>query len=311
MTNEKQWIEVAIPSDLEMAEMLVDILQTYGHQGVLIERDGFELTDRWEYDVPPATRFSVKAYFPLDEKALDRQNHIREAVRSLGEAIAEPEFRPLDEKDWASAWKAYYQPLRLGEHLYICPEWIDPSSRNDVQPDDILIRLDPGMAFGTGTHASTQLCLVACEALLKDLPAAQVLDLGCGSGILSVAAAKLGASYVLGLDIDEVAITATIENARLNQVATIVHAQTGSLESLLHAARRFDVALVNILAHVIIRMCDNGLGSVIRPGGVGIFSGLILEQADAVEAALRRTGLDPYARRTSEEWVVIEARRPH
>jgi ribosomal protein L11 methyltransferase len=165
------------------------------------------------------------------------------------------------------------------------------------------------MAFGTGTHPSTQLVLEATEDLLENWPGAKVLDLGCGSGILSILAAKMGAAHVLALDTDPIAVRATAENAAANHAADRITAQTGSLDSLLHAATRFDLALVNILAKVIIAMCGQGLSSVIRPGGIGVFGGIIDDQADEVEAALRSTGLTPYKRRMSGDWVVIEARR--
>jgi ribosomal protein L11 methyltransferase len=211
----------------------------------------------------------------------------------------------IDEEDWAEAWKANYHPLHLGRHIFIRPVWIEQPG----EPGDIVIALDPGQAFGTGTHPSTQLVLEAAEDLLENWPGARVLDLGCGSGILSIAAVKMGAAKVLALDTDPIAVRATQENATANDVADQIAAQTGSLDNLIHAATRFDLALVNILAKVIIGMCSQGLGSVLRPGGIGVFGGIIQEQADEVEAALRTTGLTPYKRRFSGEWVVIEARR--
>lgn len=311
-TLPKQWIEISLTTEGEYAEAIVDVLQKYGHQGVLIERPGFDLVDKWEEDIPPARELTVKAYMPADANAPDKQQQLRDALRYMNmiAPMPEPEFRYLEEEDWAEAWKVHYKPLRLGNRLYICPEWINPSTLEDLSEDDIIIRLDPGMAFGTGTHPSTQLCLVATEDIVGGRPGLSVLDLGCGSGILSIAAAKLGAAHVLALDIDDLAITSTNENAGRNGVADKIQAQSGSLESLVHAARRFDLALVNILARVIINMCDEGLGQIIRPNGVGVFGGIIYDQVDEVEAALRKTNLEPYKRRTSGEWVVVEARRP-
>jgi ribosomal protein L11 methyltransferase len=309
MTN---WIEVSVVTDGELAEAIVDVLQRYGHQGVSIERDGFELIERWEEEIPPVKNVTVRAYFAADASAPDKQQQLRDALRymSMITPMPEPEFRSLDDEDWAHAWKVHYKPVRLGRKLYICPQWIDPKSIEDLAEDDILIRLDPGMAFGTGTHPSTQLCMVAIEDISEGRPGLHVLDLGCGSGILSIAAAKLGASYVLGLDIEDIAITATLENAEINGVGDVIHAQSGSLDSLIHAARRFDVALVNILAKVIIRMCDAGLGDIFRPGGIGVFGGIIQDQAEEVEDALRKAGLEPYHRLYAGEWVVIQARKP-
>lgn len=302
------WIEIAVEVNGEAAEAVAEVLAEYGHQGVAIERLGPPL-DAWENEVPPAEKLVVKAYMPTDEHAADKQKFLRDAIRYMNMAlpIAEPTFRTIEEEDWAEAWKVHYKPLRLGKRVYIRPSWVDV---DDIQPDDVVLSLDPGMAFGTGTHPSTQLCLMATEEILEGRPGLSVLDLGCGSGILSIAAILLGANHALALDTDELAVEVTKENAERNKVADRIETLQGSLETVLHAARRFDVAQVNILAKVIIPMCEQGLGQVIRPGGVGIFGGMIDTQADEVEAALKSTGLEPYKRLTSADWVVIMARRP-
>ncbi|NLE51343.1 MAG: 50S ribosomal protein L11 methyltransferase [Chloroflexi bacterium] len=302
------WVEVSVEVDGEAAEAVADLFARYGHQGVAIEQAGFPL-EVWPDEIPPATRLLVRAYFPDDERAEDARQKLREAVYYLGRLypIPEPQFRVVREEDWANAWKAHYHPLRLGQRLYIRPAWTKVPDR---QPDDVVLVMDPGMAFGTGTHPTTQLCLIALEDAVAGRPALDVLDLGAGSGILGIAALKLGARHVLALDTDPIAVSATLENAERNEVADRLTAQVGSLETLQSTARHFDLALVNILAKVIIAMCDQGLGRVLRPGGVGLFSGIIAEQADEVEAALRRTGLEPVSRRSQGDWVVIEARKP-
>ncbi len=301
------WIEVAITVDGEGAEAVAELLERYGHQGVAIEQGGYDL-DLWEDESPPAQQLVVKAYLPADEAAHDKQEQIRQALGYMNMAlpIPAPTFKTVYETDWAEAWKAHYKPLRIGRRVYIRPSWLEATDSTET---DIVIALDPGMAFGTGTHPSTQLCLMASESLLEARPFVDVLDLGCGSGILAIAAAKLGAGKILAIDIDEIAVDVTKQNTLYNGVSDQITVQTGSLESLLHAARRFDLALVNILAKVIIQMCAQGLGQIIRPQGVAVFGGIILEQADEVEAALRQTGLTPYARRTLGDWVVIEAQR--
>ncbi len=302
------WVEVSVEVDGEAAEAVADLFARYGHQGVAIEQAGFPL-EVWPDEIPPATRLLVRAYFPDDGRAEDARQKLREAVYYLGRLypIPEPQFRVVREEDWANAWKAHYHPLRLGQRLYIRPAWTKVPDR---QPDDVVLVMDPGMAFGTGTHPTTQLCLIALEDAVAGRPALDVLDLGAGSGILGIAALKLGARHVLALDTDPIAVSATLENAERNEVADRLTAQVGSLETLQSTARHFDLALVNILAKVIIAMCDQGLGRVLRPGGVGLFSGIIAEQADEVEAALRRTGLEPVSRRSQGDWVVIEARKP-
>ena len=301
------WIEIAVEVDGEAAEAVAEVLERYGHQGVVIEQAGFFI-ETWEDEVPTPDKLTVKAYMPADAHAPDKQQQLRDALRYMGTLIQipEPTFKTLAETDWAEAWKQHYKPLRLGRRVYIHPSWI---TIDDAKADDVILALDPGMAFGTGIHPSTQLCLIAAEDILEARPNLDTLDLGCGSGILSIAAAKLGASKIIALDIEEIAIKVTQENAAINEVDHKIHAQTGSLESLLHAAKRFDLALVNILAKVIIAMCEDGLGRILRPGGVGVFGGIIHEQADDVESALRKTGLQPYKRRTSGDWVVIEASR--
>jgi len=305
-----RWIEVAMEVDGEAAEAVAEVLNRYGHQGVAIEQAGFFI-ETWEDEVPKPDKLIVRAYFPEDERADAAKTQLEEALYQLGRLypMPKPQYRVIDEQDWAEAWKVNYHPLRLGRRLFIRPLWVDEFG----QPGDIVIGLDPGMAFGTGTHPSTQLVLEAAEDLVEAMPGSQVLDLGCGSGILAIAAAKLGAAHILAIDTDPLAVRITDENAEVNQVAEKITSQLGSLDTLLDdghgQAQSFDLALVNILAKVIISMCGQGLGRIVKPGGIGVFGGIIEEQADEVENALRSTGLTPYKRRLSGDWVVIEARK--
>jgi ribosomal protein L11 methyltransferase len=301
-----RWIEVTLRVDGEAAEATAEILQRYGYQGVAVEHEGIPPDKLDEDQLPPATTLAVKAYLPDDERATETKTKLESALgyMNMMYPMPTPQYRIVEEADWAEAWKVHYHPVRIGKRLLIRPLWTEVP----LGPDDVEIALDPGMAFGTGTHPTTQLCLEALEDLL--VPGANVLDLGCGSGILSIAAAKLGAAHVLALDIDPVAVESSLENAKQNKAERIT-VQEGSLETVVTSARRFDLLLCNILARIIIQMCDEHLGDIVRPGGLAIFSGLIEEQADDVEAALRRTGLQPYARRQQGDWIVIEARRPN
>lgn len=301
------WIEIALSVDGEAAEAIAELLQRFGHQGVSVEQEGI-LPDRYdEGEVPPARRLTVRAYIPADERATEAKLQLERALghMRLMYPMPIPVYTIVHEEDWAEAWKAHYHPVRLGRRLVIRPRWIEL----ETSPDDVVLALDPGMAFGTGTHPTTQLCLEALEDLMQ--PGLRVLDLGCGSGILAIAAAKLGAAQVLALDLDPIAVRTTQENAQSNGAADRIIAQEGSLESVITSARRFDLVVVNILAKVIIAMCDQRLGDTVRPGGRAIFSGIIETQAEEVETALRKTGLEPVGRRQESDWVLIETLRPH
>jgi ribosomal protein L11 methyltransferase len=302
------WIEVKLNVDGESAEAVADLLQRYGHQGIYIEQSGI-IPDHWDEDqVPPPQELTICAYFLNDERADSVKAQLEDALAhmSLLYPMPRPTYTVLDETDWSQAWKAHYHPLRIGRNILIRPLWVEDLK---AEPDDIVVSLDPGMAFGTGTHPTTQLCLVALENLIG--PGMRVLDLGSGSGILSIAAARLGAASVLALDTDPIAIRSTQENATYNNVADKIIAQVGSLESVRTSSRRFDLIVVNILANVIIEMCSQGLGQTVRPGGLAIFSGIIQDQADSVEDALQATGLIPDKKHQDGDWIAIEAHRPH
>lgn len=302
-----RWIEVTLRVDGEAAEATAGVLQRYGYQGVAVEHEGIPPDKLDEDQIPPATTLAVRAYLPEDERAEEVKLQLENALgyMNMMYPMPTPEYRIVEEADWAEAWKVHYHPVRIGRRLLIRPLW----TQVELQPGDVEIALDPGMAFGTGTHPTTQLCLEALEDLL--VPSAKVLDLGCGSGILAIAAAKLGALHVYALDNDPIAVASAQENAEKNGAAEKITVQEGSLENLVTSARRFDLILVNILARIIIQMCGQHLGDIVRPGGLAVFSGIIEEQANDVEAALRSTGLQPYARRQQGDWVVIEARRPN
>lgn len=291
--------------DGESAEAVAEVLSRYGYQGIALEQEGImpEMYDDGE--APPAERLTLRAYLPVDAdvEAVKARLEAALGAMSLMYPMPTPTYTVVDEADWAETWKAHFQPVRIGRRLFIRPRWIEMQA----QPGDIELVLDPGMAFGTGTHPTTQLCLEALEALIP--PGAIVLDMGTGSGILAIAAAKLGASHILALDNDPVAVETAEANVRQNGLADRVTTGHGSLESIITSARRFDVIVVNIIARIIQEMCARGLGQTVRPGGLAIFSGITTEQVDEVEAALRAAGLAPYNRRQQGDWMVIEAQR--
>lgn len=298
-----RWIELSLLADGEAAEVIAQELHAFFHQGVSIEQADIESGKYDDGDVPPATRVIVRGYFADDSQAEATKANIERILGYLNMMypMPQPVYSFVDEEDWAEAWKAHYHPVRLGKRLLVRPRWIDVQTH----PDDIVLSLDPGMAFGTGTHPTTQLCLEAIEDLTQ--AGDEACDLGCGSGILAIAAAKFGAKHVIAVDIEEKAIEVTQENAQENGVAERITAYVGSLADLLERGETFDFLMVNILAKVIIPMCEQGLGQLVRPNGRAIFSGLIDTQVEDVERALRATGLTPTARRQLTDWMVIEA----
>jgi ribosomal protein L11 methyltransferase len=301
-----QWVEVSMRVDGEAAETIAQELQKWCHQGVAIEQADIE-EGKWDDgDTPPVSALIVRGYFSNDNDAEEKRYQIERALGfyNMMLPMPKPEWKVVADEDWADAWKKHYHPVRLGKRILVRPLWVEV----EPQEGDIMIALDPGMAFGTGTHPTTQLCLEALERQVST--SLDVLDLGCGSGILSIAAAKLGAGKVIAVDIDQLAVDATIENAEVNGVADKIHAYRGGLETVITSARRYDLVVVNILARIIIEMCDQHLGDTVRPGGKAIFSGIIAEQTEAVEAALVKTGLEPTGRFQQADWMVIEAKRP-
>jgi ribosomal protein L11 methyltransferase len=188
-----------------------------------------------------------------------------------------PQTRELAEEDWAEAWKKYYTILHIGKHLVIKPSWLEYTA----QPADIVVELDPGMAFGTGLHPTTRLCMIALENHLRDTP--RVLDIGTGSGILSITAAKLGAREILALDTDSIAVETAARNVAYNHVDDFVRIDRGSIDAEKHC-NQFDLICINILAEVI---CDlaPAVASALHSDGIVIASGILAYKADDVVEA--------------------------
>jgi ribosomal protein L11 methyltransferase len=217
--------------------------------------------------------------------------------------VGDLQTRVVEETDWADAWKAYFPVLRVGRRIVIRPTW----RRHRRQPDDVVLALDPGMAFGTGLHPTTRLCLAALEAVADrgELDGTRVLDVGCGSGILAIAAVKLGAASAFGVDTDPVAEEATLSNARRNRLVRRVHAREGSLPS---GEPAFDVVLANLIAGVLVPLAGP-LRDEVRPGGILLASGIFHDREGAVVEAFEAAGLDVTDRTAEGDWVALEARR--
>jgi len=212
-----------------------------------------------------------------------------------------PQFELIQEVNWVETWKQHYHPIAIGTRLIVIPSWIE-----DFPPERIPIRIEPGMAFGTGTHPTTQLCLALAESRVR--AAEPVIDVGCGSGILSVAALKLGANLALGVDIDSEAIDSSCQNAALNGVSDRLELGVGSVSEVRSgqfSIRQAPLVFANILAPVIIRLLDDGLAELVTPGGTMIFSGILAEQEELVLEAALAHGLQLDEGRQVGDWVAL------
>lgn len=288
-----------------MAEAAADVLTRFAPAGVAIESLATESAFSIQPDDAegrPIGPLAVRAYLPANDRLEETRRRLEEALWHLGHirTLPQPEYRAVAEADWAEAWKAHYRPIRVGRRLVILPAWREASPA----PDAVPICLEPGMAFGTGTHPTTQLCLAALEDYLQ--PGDHALDLGTGSGILAIAAAKLGAASVLALDTDPQAVRAARQNVRVNGVEQAVRVERGSLASAMGA---YHLTVANILASVIVEMLGQGLAETLSPGGILIVSGLLEGQAPQVAEALQSAGLRRAGRRQMDDWVALLARR--
>lgn len=294
-------VRVSAPDDA-CASQLEALFDRWGWGGAV--------TERW-VDSPGATRIIIKTYLPLEDERALRQIQIGLALLdqtrrySSQAAGLELQIRQLAETDWAEAWKAHYHVLHVGQRLVIKPTWCEYVAR----PDERLIEIDPGMAFGSGLHATTRLCLELLEAYVQ--PGVRVLDVGTGSGILAIAAAKLGAAQVLALDNDPVAVRVARENVMTNGLGSHVSVQEGTLTWPLpgcggEGKPGWDVMVANLLAETIVEMAP-AFAALLAPGATLITSGIIDERAGQVVEALHQYGLPVTERRDDGEWVALVA----
>lgn len=292
------WIEVAVIGvDGEAAEALSEVMARFGQGGAVIE-NVLATTESTDFVSHPLT---VKTYVADGPEAEATIQRLREALWHLNVIypMPEPTVRRLAQADWAEAWKQHYTRTKPGQRLVVVPAW----EEEPVAPDELPIRMDPGMAFGTGTHPSTQLCLVLMEQQLR--PGDHVFDVGTGSGILSVAAVRLGAGRVVASDTDPVAVRATEENAALNGVQEAIEVRRGSVDAF---EGPFDLIVINILAEIITMLLPDALPRL-APDGRLILAGIIVEREHLILESLQTLGLTVLARLTQSDWVGLAVGR--
>ncbi|MCD4838542.1 MULTISPECIES: 50S ribosomal protein L11 methyltransferase [Neobacillus] len=311
-----KWSEISIHTTNEAIEPISHILHEAGASGVVIE-DPFELTKEREDqfgeiyqlnpDDYPEEGVIVKAYLPVNSFLGETVEAIKESINNLiiydiDVGKNKITISEVNEEEWATAWKKYYNPVKISEKFTIVPTW---EIYHPVSSDELIIELDPGMAFGTGTHPTTVMCIQAIERTVR--PGDRVIDVGTGSGVLSIAAAMLGAEDVRAYDLDDVAVTQAKLNIKLNKVNNIV---TVSQNNLLDGVEEnsADVIVANILAEVILRFTDDA-ARVVKPGGYFITSGIIQQKKDSVKEALINSGFEIVETILMEDWVAIISKR--
>ena len=302
------WLEISLIVDGEMAESVAEVLARFVPDGVGIESTAVTANDDDEggRSIGP---LRVCGYLSVDEHTEETRQRIEESLWYLGRIRPLPplEFKTIQQTDWSQAWKQHYKPITIGQNLIIVPAWLE-----SPEPGRTPIRIDPGMAFGTGTHPTTQLCLEVIEAVMLHEHPAEVIDVGCGSGILSIAALKLGARHALGVDIDLNSVRASFKNAEMNGVAGELALGQGSVAETLageYSLSQAPLVLANILAPIIIRLFDDGLADLVSPGGSLVLSGILDKQAPDVIAAAEGRGLKLVEQRQVLDWVAIWMRK--
>ncbi len=299
---EAHWLEVSLTVDGEIAEAVADVIGRYTSQGVVMEQD-VKYNDNEDVGTPYGP-IRVFGYIAVDTTLEQKREHLEEALWHLGRIQPLPalQFKTIDDQNWMEAWKEHYHPIPIGEKLLILPAWLE-----SAYPDRIAIKIDPSMAFGTGTHPTTQLCLAMLEKYIQ--PGQKVIDVGCGSGILSIGAIKLGASQVLAVDIDNAAIISTHENAQMNGVDAMIETGIGSASEIASEQFSFNhapVVVANILAPVIVRLfSEERLADLVERNGVIILSGILDVQSEAVQAEARDHGLELIEIMQIKDWVAI------
>ncbi|MGD2057952.1 MAG: 50S ribosomal protein L11 methyltransferase [Anaerolineales bacterium] len=293
------WLEISLRVDGELAEAVSEVFSRHIQQGVATELEIDEEKQR-----ATTARVVVRGYIPLDGQENETKEHIERDLWHLRQIIdfPEPSYQLIQEVDWTEQWRQHYRPMPIGERLLIVPAWFEP-----VQTSRKALTLEPGMAFGTGTHPTTRLCIEELEKQIHD--ADRVFDVGCGSGILSIASVLLGAGEVIAMDVDSAALQVTAENARRNKVSDQIHVVSGSIQELISGDPRYsapgDVVVANILTKVLIKLLDQGLSHLLLPGARLILSGILADQLEKIITAASRKELELCALRGEKDWRVV------
>jgi len=299
--DKASWLEISLQVSPEQAEAVAEVLGRFTPEGVIIEQIAKE------NNLSPKTilQNSVKVfgYLFADETVEKQKTQLEECLWHLSQIqqLPAPTYRIIHDQNWMTAWKKQYRPLKVGKKLAILPAWAE-----NAFPDRIPILINPGIAFGSGSHPTTQLSLEMMENKVQ--PGQFIFDIGCGSGILSAAAIKLGAGRVYGVDISAAAIASSAENAELNQVPEKVEFHQGSVSDIIEGCfsiLQAPLVIANILAFVILRLFDDGLADLVKPGGFLILSGILTPQISEVSSKAEALGLQLVEQIEIDDWAAL------
>ena len=310
-----KWAEISIQTSHEATEAVAEIFHELGASGVLIEDpelvNNYIHSGAWDYtDIPLAEEteiVTVKAWLPTDEKLPYKLEQLRlhmdEMSRYLDKGSGIINCSEIQDEDWANNWKQYFHPEKIGDKIVVKPSWEEYTPVDN----DIVIELDPGMAFGTGTHATTSMCIQLLEEYIKPEANLKVFDVGTGSGILAITASKLGAKEIQAADYDEVAVKVAKENiAKNHETANITIFQSDLLQNMTGKA---DFIIANIIADIIIRMFKQGVDDRLNPNGAILTSGIIADRIGDVTTVAQECGFVVEKMQEKAGWAAIIFRR--
>ncbi|WP_194745836.1 50S ribosomal protein L11 methyltransferase [Staphylococcus chromogenes] len=307
-----KWIELSVVVNAEAEESVTEILQNAGSNGVAIEdsneihrvrEDKYgEIFDLNPNDYPKQ-HMVIKAYYNETQFSHLFFENIKSQISNLEMVdpnVFQSDYKEIEESDWENEWKNYFHPFQASERFYIVPSWETVSK----EENHLYIELDPGMAFGTGDHPTTSMCLKAIEKIIE--PHHDVIDVGTGSGILSIAAHLLGANHIKAIDLDEMAVQVAKENFVKNHCEAVIETTTGNL--LIDESNQYDVVIANILAHVITLMVEDAYARL-HSKGYFVASGIIEEKADEIETQMKQAGFKIIETQQDNGWVCITGQK--
>ncbi len=302
--DKTSWLEVSLIVSHEQAEAVADVLGRYTPEGVVVERMVRQTHSKKNQ---LENKVKVFGYLFVDAQLEEKKMRLEEALFYLGkiQPLPKPVYKIIRDQNWMSAWKDQYEPLKVGKTLAILPAWVEKAF-----PERVAIRINPGMAFGTGTHPTTQLCLEFMEEQIQK--GMDVIDVGCGSGILSIAAVLLGAQHAYGADINPAALQSSLENTGINNTGKNTTFIQGSVPEI--SAGAFNImqaplVLVNILAPIILRLFDEGLAELVSKNGQLILSGILAIQAEEILRKAEANLFTLQSKQEIDDWVALLLRK--